>query len=820
MKMFANTLLLLCTLLQTAESVTLQFDLTNRVAVTAEAMAATMENMTFQSAYNSVVKQLGENRVKRATLDKVVLGKGQLRSGGIDEARNMLNDMIGESQLKKDGEESKCSEYEIRQSELIEETQTDISNGRTQASEAQGLILIAQQCIDLHTVNLPKFENQLRVFTLECNSNLQGLAHVISIIQNDLRVMQNLLGLIARCASSVAPRTTLVQLTRCKHKRRPMSLITFTDRAVRTAVSELGYQSNKLLQGGLEEIYRESKDLQPTTAQNVAAAVTPDRSKQNSKCSVATHPDCDRMRDKFLEIVTNIESRLEDLYDQQSRMNQKCTLGIKNFKSEIDDTRGSLGLCTAQLATSTSTMNTAIEFHRMKSTEYRQFISEYRHEMATCHTNIKTYISEICGVRKIRTELFKMEDKKDILPQDCEVSDWSASECSLSCGGGEQTLSRTVTMQMQNFGRDCPPLSQVRLCNEDPCPIDCTMGDWSGWGACSADCGTGVQERSRGIASPAENNGNPCGAQKESMNCNVDDCDQPCVLSEWSGWSTCSKKCDRGMNERTKKVIQAALGQGHCAAQRHASRLEYKFCNDAPCALTLPVTIPKCESKLDVMILLDGSGSIRSGGWAQTKKAAEDFVGAMDGGDDKVQVGAILFSGPRTKAAYDKCTEHDATNPPDMKLECGIEVVSHLSTDTADVKTKIEALDWPASTTLTSVALKLAQAELGLGRADASSIVIVITDGKPLNKHRTSEAAKKIREVARLLWVPVTRNAPLSDIRKWASNPKSENVLRIPDFAALSKPETLATIMADICPDLVTAEVQAARVAAASASSR
>lgn len=372
-------------------------------------------------------------------------------------------------------------------------------------------------------------------------------------------------------------------------------------------------------------------------------------------------------------------------------------------------------------------------------------------------------------------------------------------------------MSRSVTMQMANFGRTCPPLTMVRMCNEGPCPVPCVMGDWSGWGACTADCGGGVQQRSRSIIAPAENGGDPCGEKTEAMSCHVDDCDQECVLGDWSAWSPCSKKCDRGMNRRTKKVITPAIGQGQCWAERDEKRLEYTFCNEEPC-LTMSNEVPKCHSKIDLMLLLDGSGSVGSAGWTKTIDAATAFIHALDGGADMVQVGGILFSGPQTKVAYDKCTgAPDSTGAAvDLEADCGIKLISHFTTDTTDLEAKVRALTWPRRTTLTSVALTLAKSEMALGRADAQSVVVVITDGKPLNFHKTRQAANKLRKKSRVMWVPVTANAPLKEIKKWASDPKSENVIRVEDFQSLANPRTLSVLMNDICPNTTTSDATTA----------
>lgn len=58
-------------------------------------------------------------------------------------------------------------------------------------------------------------------------------------------------------------------------------------------------------------------------------------------------------------------------------------------------------------------------------------------------------------------------------PKDCELSEWSAwSDCSKSCGTGEQNRSRTIVGEPQKGGKACPPverLTEKRACNTQVC---------------------------------------------------------------------------------------------------------------------------------------------------------------------------------------------------------------------------------------------------------------------------------------------------------------------------------------------------------------
>merc|ERR1719231_1229447 len=120
--------------------------------------------------------------------------------------------------------------------------------------------------------------------------------------------------------------------------------------------------------------------------------------------------------------------------------------------------------------------------------------------------------------------------------------------------------------------------------------------------------------------------------------------------------------------------------------------------------------------------------------------------------------------------------------PPNMETVCKIKSIDHFTTDMKKVKTDIDALSWPQGSTLTSLALMTAKSELAYGRKESESIVIVITDGRPLSYRATGIAAKQIRKQARLVWVPVTRYAPLGSIKRWATRRWQENVIRVKTF--------------------------------------
>jgi hypothetical protein len=287
--------------------------------------------------------------------------------------------------------------------------------------------------------------------------------------------------------------------------------------------------------------------------------------------------------------------------------------------------------------------------------------------------------------------------------------------------------------------------------------------------------------------------GHPCGKVSETVACNNQACEKDCELSDWTKWTTCSKDCDGGTKKRMKVITKETEGAGHCAGSWSLKRLQYKQCNMQRCPVTLA-----CNRSLDVILLLDGSGSLGKKGWDAEMVAAKTFVSAFKAADGKVQMAVILFSGPRTWSGVYKCT---GKNQAGVKLEdCGIKTVTHYTTDLAKVDQLVTGLTWPMGSTLTSLALMTAEAEMTLGRADVHTLVVVITDGRPLSYRKTGLASRSIRKKARLLWVPVTRYAPLKYIKEWATRRWKENVVKVDDFEALKTPDVITHIIADICP--------------------
>jgi len=241
-------------------------------------------------------------------------------------------------------------------------------------------------------------------------------------------------------------------------------------------------------------------------------------------------------------------------------------------------------------------------------------------------------------------------------------------------------------------------------------------------------------------------------------------------------------------------------GEGKCPDKWSDKRLQYKKCNMKRCEVPAGMEVMQCNETLDIVFLIDGSGSLGKTGWDAEIVAAKTFVDAFAGKGADTQMGLILYSGPRTWGGVGKCFSNNGKKV-DMEKVCKIKTVTHFTKDMKKIKEKINELNWPQGSTLTSLALQTAKAELALGRKEAKSIVVVITDGRPLSYRATWYASRNVRKSARLVWVPVTRYAPLKYIKGWATRRWQENVVQVKTFKALEKPDTVNHVIANICPE-------------------
>jgi len=514
------------------------------------------------------------------------------------------------------------------------------------------------------------------------------------------------------------------------------------------------------------------------------------------RCNIESNPNCESYQDSMMSMVGDVYCKKFDVENVLQKTQEKCHSLKLDYTQQITDIEHRMTRQSVALAEATKFKNEDAFEASMKHSELNNVMSDFMVRMHECEVNLAKSHETICGIEALRSELFVME--KQVKPlEDCEVSDWVFGACTATCGGGERIKTREILVNADG-GSSCPPLTEREPCGNQPCPINCVLGEWEEWSACNADCGTGFRERSRGILVQDQHGGEPCSMEHISETCNVEACDHDCILSEWMEWSGCSRACGGGLQRRVKEIAAPAKGMGQCPP--HRTKLEeFHRCNVKAC----PKKDVKCNSKLDVVILLDGSGNAGKDGFAKAVAFAEKLVGAFKTGDDLVHVGVVLYSGPKSWTELDSClkTGSDAS--------CNLKVVSQLSKDGAAVATAIKGLTtWPKGSTFTSGALSMANSILQEGRKDAQSVVLTFMTGMPNFKCRTEAIAKELRKSARLMFVPLllgplgTSEAglDLETLAQWASVPPRENVIPVAHLKDLETPEKLRELVYAMCP--------------------
>jgi len=166
-------------------------------------------------------------------------------------------------------------------------------------------------------------------------------------------------------------------------------------------------------------------------------------------------------------------------------------------------------------------------------------------------------------------------------PVHCAVSTWTGwTGCTKSCGTGSQSRSRTVTKSAQHGGYVCPFLAEKQACNRDSCPIDGTWSSWGSFGKCDKSCGTGSQSRTRSCVGRAFGGKACVGSTSNSAACNTHSCPVDCVVPAFGAWTTCTLSCGTGSQKRKRATVAPQFGGVACP---HAS--ETRTCMEQPCPI-------------------------------------------------------------------------------------------------------------------------------------------------------------------------------------------------------------------------------------------
>jgi len=212
------------------------------------------------------------------------------------------------------------------------------------------------------------------------------------------------------------------------------------------------------------------------------------------------------------------------------------------------------------------------------------------------------------------------------LKKDCTVSEWDEWKgCSATCGYGVRTRLRNILQPPENLGEPCPTnLEEAAPCQDSPCaedcqPVDCEFGDWSKWGVC--DKCAGQRKRYRELQQPPSCGGKYCELPwdlQETANCPRKCHDHAwCIWDDWESWGSCSAQCGSGSQERTRYLKVAGFSHekyGHPSYDHTLGMIGENVVTDLSMATRLQELQRRTksleDSRLNEVVLAFGAGGM------------------------------------------------------------------------------------------------------------------------------------------------------------------------------------------------------------------
>jgi len=791
--------------------------------------------------------------------------KGAFDETSMAKARIALNDLVEKSWVELDDKIIECKEYQEMNRATFDQVVTDISRLVEQITDLERVETESLEGIAKSEAEIKAVEAELTKETQIYNLNYAKNAEELIRRQNDLDVFQFIL-VFTKCddATSLLQKKTKsnVNETRICSIKGGGHAMCFSDHGAQTRFNQMMSKSSKhAISEILSEVeghnlpnflqLHEDPEVESThtTTENpaIAAAVAnppepvaggdeplPKGFVPAPFCCEAygvscgpsgggimcspDPPDCGLLHDKLSLMWGDYKDKVDELTMEMN----KNSFQFEELKISLNDQIQILANSKARFSMmlSEARSNLAADREEVKAKEFQKLDVDkaYLAFMKLCCERVKWIMfQDMCALIVVRNAVLESSTTcpgTEIV--DCDVDNWVGKKCSVDCDdncpgvpdptevyecGGWQEINRKIVVDPPDeCGLRCPALTRTKKCNQKKCPVDCEMSEWSGWSKCTADCEGGVRSQTRSLIVKPKNGGIACNTAEETEACNTMSCDRDCTLEPWTEWTPCSVACGTGFQNRAKHVLIPTRGFGKCPKEDGPERLAEQECNQQDC-----VGDEICIAQQDLLIAVDGSGSLREGGFNTIKNYALNLLSKYHSqyfGSEAMKIGLIEFG-------------NGIIMPDGVTVSAAMNVRT-LTSDLSSVKSSLEGMVQKKGFTNMAQAFALAETMYtAAGREGAQSALLVITDGKPSFQFQTKNLVTQLDDkgVQRFFVVVSDDEKSVNLIKEYASSPWETNMLHIPGLAPLEadqglwsqKALTLFCPMA-ISPSLMTSQ--------------
>jgi len=787
----------------------------------ARAAAKAVAHRDLPAGVSSLVKTVAE-------------GGAGFDEASMEKARVALNDLVEKAWIELDDKIVECKEYQEMNRGTFDQVTTDISRLVEQITDLERVETESLEGISKTDLQIGLVEAEISKETKIYNYNYAKNSEELTRRQNDLDVFQMILE-ITQCPGA----TSLLQSHNSLNETRICAIkghghaMCFHDTYAQKKFNALFQKSSRRgisdvleqVQGGsltafLQNYQAPTTTANPAIAAGIAADSTPvagadepmpkgfvpapfcceaygvscGPGKGGIMCSPET-PDCGLLHDKLSLMWGDYKDKVDELtmtMNKNAYMFEELKITLNDQIQIMVNTKARFAM---MLSEARSNLAADREELKAKQQQKDELDRVYIDEMKKCCERIKWIMfQDMCALIVVRNAVL---ESSSACPgnaiADCDVDAWVAKQCTVECDdscpeipdasevyecGGWQEVYRKIVVSPDNCGLRCPDLSRTKKCNQKKCPVNCVMSEWSGWSKCTADCEGGVRSHTRSLMVKPKNGGLSCNTNEETEACNTMSCDRNCMLGRWTDWTPCSVACGGGLQSKAKHVMIPTRGFGKCPKESSKQRFRERECNQQDC-----VGDEICVAHQDLVLAIDGSGSVREDGFNILKSYAQALVAKYEAtyfGASAMKVGVIEFGNGIIM-------DDGVTVSPAMNVQ-------PLTSEIATVSSAIGNMVQKKGFTNMAQAFALAETMYtATGRKGAQSAILVITDGKPSFAFQTEELVEQLDDkgVSRFFVVIGESEKDLDLMKKWASAPWETNLLHVPGLAVVEADEGL-----------------------------